>query len=183
MYRIELSPGEETVFRSIEELAVAIKRGVVTPRARIFHSASNKWLPIQFHPHYKAALSMPLSQSELFAGPPVKPLGSLSLESPASTEPSLPPPQSDAPPARIVKTSAPKSKRAEKRPRRQAKPRRQLRIALVGALLVGGAQWVLSEPIFSRGDAAAVFGSHRRLMVAPANSAAMRSEERRVGKE
>ena len=63
MYRIELSPGEETVFRSIEELAVAIKRGVVSPRARIYHNSSNKWLPIQFHPHYKTALSMPLSQS------------------------------------------------------------------------------------------------------------------------
>ena len=35
MYRIELSLGEETAFRSIEELAVAIRRNVVTARARI----------------------------------------------------------------------------------------------------------------------------------------------------
>ena len=34
MYRIEVAPGEETVFRSMEELAVAIRNGVVTPRAR-----------------------------------------------------------------------------------------------------------------------------------------------------
>lgn len=79
MYRIELSPGEETAFRSIEELAVAIRRKVVTPRARIYHSASNKWLPIQFHPHYKIAASMPLTQADLVAGPPVAPLSSLSL--------------------------------------------------------------------------------------------------------
>ena len=35
MYRIELSPGEETAFRTIEELAVAIRRNVVTSKARI----------------------------------------------------------------------------------------------------------------------------------------------------
>jgi hypothetical protein len=87
MYRIELSPGEETVFRSIEELAVAIKRGVVTPRAHIYHSATNRWLPIQFHPHYKTALSMPLTQAALIAGPPVKPLSSLRLHQPAEPQP------------------------------------------------------------------------------------------------
>src|SRR3954467_11728649 len=91
MYRIELSPGEETVFRSIEELAVAIKRGVVTPRARIYHNASSKWLPIQFHPHYKTALSMPLTQSALIAGPPVKPAAALNREAAFPSDPPLPP--------------------------------------------------------------------------------------------
>jgi hypothetical protein len=79
MYRIELSPGEETAFRSIEELAVAIRRNVVTSHARIYHNASNKWLPIQFHPHYKIAVSMQLTQADLVAGPPVTPLSSLML--------------------------------------------------------------------------------------------------------
>jgi hypothetical protein len=59
MYRIELKPGEENVFRTLEELATGIRNGLVTPRARIFHNASQKWLPIEFHPHYKKALSMP----------------------------------------------------------------------------------------------------------------------------
>ncbi len=59
MYRIEVAPGEETVFRTIEELAVGIRNGVVTPRARIYHHASQKWLPISLHPHYKRALEMP----------------------------------------------------------------------------------------------------------------------------
>ena len=59
MYRIEVARGEETVFRTIEELAIAIRNGVVTNRARIFHAASQKWLPIEFHPHYKKALELP----------------------------------------------------------------------------------------------------------------------------
>jgi hypothetical protein len=178
MYRIELSPGEETVFRSIEELAVAIKRGVVTPRARIYHNASSKWLPIQFHPHYKTALSMPLSQSALVAGPPVKPLSSLKLEQPIATDLPLPAPapkpvEATAAPAPRKKAARKEKSASEKRPRRQGKSGRQLRIALVGALLLGGAQWVLSAPLFSRGDVAGLFRSHRRLVVAPANTAAM----------
>lgn len=82
MYRIELSPGEETAFRTIEELAVAIRRNVVTSRARIYHNATARWLPIQFHPHYKLALSMPLTQADLVAGPQVTPRSALKLGDP-----------------------------------------------------------------------------------------------------
>jgi hypothetical protein len=176
MYRIELSPGEETVFRSIEELAVAIKRGVVTPRARIYHNASQKWLPIQFHPHYKAAVSMPLTQAALVAGPPVKQLSTLSLQQPSDPEPPAPI-ASPAPrvfdpveqPVRKKKTRS-EQPAMEKRSRRQSKPRRQLRIALVGALLVGGAQWVLSAPLFSRSDAPVLLRAQRHLITAPAEA-------------
>jgi hypothetical protein len=87
MYRIELSPGEETAFRSIEELAVAIRRGVVTSKARVWHNASNKWLPIQFHPHYQTAAAMPLTQADLVAGPPVTPLSSLNIPDPTAQAP------------------------------------------------------------------------------------------------
>jgi hypothetical protein len=173
MYRIELSPGEETVFRSIEELAVAIKRGVVTPRARIFHNASSRWLPIQFHPHYKAALSMPLTQAHLVAGPPVKPLSSLTLEQPAEPERPTPAPAGSAAfPAPIETPAKGKPTRSEapktaKRTRRSGKPRRQLRIALVGALLIGGAQWVLSAPLFSRADTPALLRVQRHLIATP----------------
>jgi hypothetical protein len=179
MYRIELSPGEETVFRSIEELAVAIKRGVVTPRARIYHNASSRWLPIQFHPHYQAAVSMPLTQAALVAGPPVKPLSTLTLNQPADPEPPL---VASPAPLRIagMADQPVQQKRArsgqparEKRSRRRSKPRRQLRIALVGALLVGGAQWVLSAPLFSRTEGPALIEVQRRLIAAPANTAAM----------
>jgi hypothetical protein len=63
MYRIELSPGEETVFRTIEELATGVRNGVISPRARIYHHASQKWLPIEFHPHYKKALEILASKT------------------------------------------------------------------------------------------------------------------------
>jgi hypothetical protein len=68
MYRIELGPDDVGVFRSIEEMATAIKTGVITPKARIFHSASEKWLPIEFHPHYKKARDMAAGAA---APPPV----------------------------------------------------------------------------------------------------------------
>ena len=58
MYRIEFEPGDVGVFRSVEEVATAIKSGVITARARIYHQASDKWLPIEFHPHYRKALDM-----------------------------------------------------------------------------------------------------------------------------
>src|SRR5882724_6322323 len=64
MYRIELAPGEETVFRTFEELATGVRNGFITPRARIYHGASQKWLPIEFHPHYKRALENPAGGAE-----------------------------------------------------------------------------------------------------------------------
>jgi hypothetical protein len=61
-----------------------------------------------------------------------------------------------------------------RRTRRPTKSQRQLRIALVGALLLGGAQWVLSVPLFSRTEAPALLRTQRRFVItAPANTAAM----------
>src|SRR5262249_31610317 len=56
MYRIELKPGEETALRTIDEMVIGIRNGVITSRARIWHNAGQKWLPIEFHPHYRTAL-------------------------------------------------------------------------------------------------------------------------------
>ena len=55
MYRIELRPGEEALFKSFDEFAKAVQNGVVSAHARIWHNSSNKWLPIDFHPHFKRA--------------------------------------------------------------------------------------------------------------------------------
>jgi hypothetical protein len=63
MYRIEVAVGEVTVFRTIEEMAIGIRNGVITARARIYHHASQKWLPIGLHPHYKKALEMPAAST------------------------------------------------------------------------------------------------------------------------
>ena len=69
MYRIELAPGEVTVFRTIEELAIGVRNGVITSRARIYHNASQKWLPIEFHPHYKKALELLATRRRRPRGP------------------------------------------------------------------------------------------------------------------
>jgi hypothetical protein len=86
MYRIELSPGEETVFRTIEELATGVRNGVISPRARIYHHASQKWLPIEFHPHYKKAIetlsSSPKTSPKAMAHPVPVGAGAASLPAP-----------------------------------------------------------------------------------------------------
>jgi hypothetical protein len=180
MYRIELSPGDETAFRSIEELAVAIRRGVVTTHSRIWHNASGKWLPIQFHPHFKLASSMHLTQADLVAGPPVKPLELLTLgemvDAPAPARPLASEParakESGGAQARNKRTPPddpqPSKKRTPKTPRR---PRsgRPLRIALAGALLIGGAHLVFTAASAALAKADVTLGpiTRRKLIAAP----------------
>ena len=88
MYRIEVAPGEEAVFRTIEELAVGIRNGVITPRARIYHHASQKWLPVGLHPHYKKALDMPVTGT---APAPVTSATPLPIPSALRSYPTAPP--------------------------------------------------------------------------------------------
>ena len=125
MYRIEIKPGEEAVFRTIEELATGIRNGFVTPRARIYHAASQKWLPIEFHPHYKKALegnftptpaapqpSLATMPAPRFAFPAAAPAPSSTPASPPAFT-TAPPPVSTAPapvrPPSSVPTKAPTS--------------------------------------------------------------------------
>lgn len=63
MYRIELRAGEEASYKTFEEFAQAVKTGTISSHARIWHAASSKWLPIDFHPHYKRAVSAPATTS------------------------------------------------------------------------------------------------------------------------
>lgn len=56
MLRIKLASGEETVYRTVAELALGIQNGVVTSRALIYHQRSEKWIPVTVHPAYKTAL-------------------------------------------------------------------------------------------------------------------------------
>jgi len=91
MYRIRLASSEETVFRTLEELAQAVSSGVVSADAEVFHKAGNRWLPINTHPDYRAVVTgkhpaVPESPAKS-AVPPAAPL----------PEPSPPPPT--APPA------------------------------------------------------------------------------------
>jgi hypothetical protein len=192
MYRIELSPGEQTAFRSIEELAVAIRRGIVTPQARIWHNASNKWLPIQFHPHYKVAASMQLTPAELVQGPPVKPLELLTLgelmDPPVRpvrppAEPRQPARHKERPrepvrevraaqPAREVRATQPEPPAPKKRAKKSRRPRsvpRSFRMGLAGALLIAGAQLIFTAVSAARPENLAARPlTHRRLVAAPA---------------
>ena len=105
MYRIEVKPGEEAVFRTIEELATGIRNGFVTPRARIYHAASQKWLPIEFHPHYKRALegtftpTPPTPQPSLAEMPAPTFAFPSAAPAPASSSTALNPPASPTEPA------------------------------------------------------------------------------------
>lgn len=55
MFRIRLVSGEDTVFRTVEELALGIQSGAISPDAQVYHSATQQWLPITSHPEYERA--------------------------------------------------------------------------------------------------------------------------------
>lgn len=123
MYRIELSPGEVTVFRTIEELATGVRNGLISPKARIFHNASGKWLPIEFHPHYKAALALLAGRPTDTAIPTPKPaeppsFEKLSFLKPPGEKPSNDHPTSEKPPSDKQSGATPGSDTpsSEKRP-------------------------------------------------------------------
>lgn len=59
MYRIRLSSGEQAVFRTVEELSLAVQSGVVGPSAEVYHVDANRWLPVESHPDYQAVLAVP----------------------------------------------------------------------------------------------------------------------------
>ena len=141
MYRIELAPGEETVFRTIEELAIGVRNGLVTPRCRIYHNASQKWLPIEFHPHYKKALALPASRVAEAVAP--KPAGrpridtvSFAVKPPVTRPDSAP----IAEPTAEAQTAAPKPTGTEP-------PERQIRKRLpIGRAQAMGPRVELPEP-------------------------------------
>jgi hypothetical protein len=182
MYRIELSPGEQTAFRTIEELAVAIRRGVVTSHARIWHNASSKWLPITYHPHYQAAASMQLTSADLAAGPPVKPLELLTLGElvdppappvPVEPKPALRPRQPLAPRQAVssftpLPEPTPRPRKRTAKPRRSKSGRRPLRLALAGAVLVASVHLAFNAVNSSASEEIVARPKHRRLVVAQA---------------
>ena len=63
MYLVELRPGKEELYRSSDELALAIRNGEVDARSRIYHRATAKWISITLHPQYKAIISAPKEET------------------------------------------------------------------------------------------------------------------------
>ena len=73
MYLVELKPGKEELYRSSDDLAIAIREGHVDARSRIYHRATAKWISITLHPQYKAIVT----GKEGEAAPPRKAWGLL----------------------------------------------------------------------------------------------------------
>jgi hypothetical protein len=57
MFLVEPHSGQRSHYSSAQALGAAIRRGELGPQARIFHQASNQWLPITVHPEYRRAES------------------------------------------------------------------------------------------------------------------------------
>jgi len=57
MYLVELRPGKEELYRSSDELALAIRNGDVDSRSRVYHRATAKWISITLHPQYRAIVA------------------------------------------------------------------------------------------------------------------------------
>src|SRR4051794_23464220 len=53
MYLVELKPGTEAIYSSVAELTEAVRRGEVTPAAKVFHRARSEWAPITAHPKFR----------------------------------------------------------------------------------------------------------------------------------
>lgn len=148
MYRIELAPGEVTVFRTIEELATGVRNGVITPRARIFHAATDKWLPIEFHPHYKKVLETPAGQP-IEAPPARRALDPAPVAAPAETETAATAIATASPVLQLPKISYPAVAPAgepapEPTPKTGGAPRRPLHLATLALVLAAGGYPVVS---------------------------------------
>jgi hypothetical protein len=57
MYLVELRTGKEELYRTGDDLALAIRDGEVDARSRIYHRATAKWISITLHPQYKAIVA------------------------------------------------------------------------------------------------------------------------------
>jgi hypothetical protein len=65
MYRIRLPSGEQSVFRTLDELTLAVQSGVVGPSAEVYLADTNRWMPVESHAAYQAARIQPAPQEEL----------------------------------------------------------------------------------------------------------------------
>ena len=55
MFVVEPGSGKNKGFATARELGAAIRRGELGPEARIYHRATDRWLPITVHPEYRRA--------------------------------------------------------------------------------------------------------------------------------
>ncbi len=91
MYLVELKPGREELYRTGDDLAIAIRDGDVDARSRIYHRATAKWISITLHPQYKAIIAdqkpEPAKPARKAWGLLSSAMGSVPVELPASNAP------------------------------------------------------------------------------------------------
>ena len=55
MFVVEPGTGKNKGYATARELGAAIRRGELGPQAKIYHRATDRWLPITVHPEYRRA--------------------------------------------------------------------------------------------------------------------------------
>lgn len=125
MYLVELRPGKEELYRSSDELALAIRNGDVDARSRVYHRATAKWISITLHPQYKAIVAA--SKEEPLVRPARRGWGILGNGSP--DKPANPAPDATTSNGNLLSPW-----------------RRPLALGLSGLLLISGIQLAFSGP-------------------------------------
>jgi hypothetical protein len=144
MYLVELKPGKEELYRTVDDLALAIRNGDVDARSRIYHRSTAKWISITLHPQYKAIVA---GHKEELSRPARKGWGFLPASLTTSPEELSP---SEAAPA------AGNVRHRWKRP---------MGFGMAGVLLLLGVQLAFSgprPPWSNRGKAVAITRQHDR---------------------
>jgi hypothetical protein len=108
MFRLRSKSGDESVFRTPEEIRSALLSGFVTPDAQIWDAALKGWVPLLEHPLYQ----------QIAAAPPGR--KSSSVKSPPSGSTKVMPPAT--PPASSPTTAKPVQKLVIRRPGEGAAP-------------------------------------------------------------
>jgi hypothetical protein len=123
MYLVELRPGKEELYRSSDELALAIRNGDVDARSRVYHRATAKWISITLHPQYKAIVA---AAKEEPASRPSRRWSLLGGSQDGAGQPAQPAPAENGP--------------------LMHRWRRPLALGLAGLLLLSGMQLAFSGP-------------------------------------
>ena len=58
-FLVEIRSGRELLYRTTWALREAMRSGEITPDSRIFHRATDQWIPITEHPEYRRFLTDP----------------------------------------------------------------------------------------------------------------------------
>jgi hypothetical protein len=74
MYRIRLPSGEQAVFRTVEELTLAVQSGVVGPTAEVYLPDANRWMRMDSHPDFQAARVQPAAEDPVPISPVTQPV-------------------------------------------------------------------------------------------------------------